>query len=149
MIMEQPSIALLKKHLEHQLEWLMVLEEYKKHVDDPYVKSTLSFLIEDTQEAIAKISSRLRQLGTPTGQMQEDIEYKRLYQARSRRYLADKIRFIWQGLKYQLQWYQAEVKGLREDADSQALFVALAEQNRMRLERWEKLMVEMKVSFSE
>lgn len=127
----------------------MVLEEYKKHVDDPYVKSTLSFLIEDTQEAIARVSSRLRQLGAPTGQMQESVEHKRLYQARSRRYLEEKIKFIWQGLKHQLQWYHAEMKGLRNDADSQALFVALAEQNRMRLERWEKLMVEMKVSFSE
>jgi hypothetical protein len=143
--MEQPSLLILKKHLQHQLEWLEILEEYKRKIDDPYVKSTLSFVIEDTQEAIARVSSRLRQLGLSTGEMKEEVEYKRLYQARSRRYLEDQLKFIWQGLKHQLQWYNSEVKGLQADSDSQALFVSLAEQNRVRLERWERLMSEMKV----
>jgi hypothetical protein len=144
--MEQDSSTVLKKHLEYQLEWLTVLEEYKQKIDDPHVKPVLSFMIEDTQEAIARVSSRLRQLGMSTGHAQEEVEYKRLYQARARHYLADRIKFIWQGLKHQLQWYQTEIKGLRDDADSQALFVALAEQTRVRLERWERLMSEMKVS---
>ena len=144
-MMEQSSLAILKKHLQHQLEWLQILEEYKRKIDDPYVRSTLPFVIDDTQEAIARVSSRLRQLGFSTGEMKEEIEYKRLYQARSRRYLPDQLKFIWQGLKHQLQWYNSEVKNLQGDPDSQALFVSLAEQNRVRLERWERLMSEMKV----
>jgi hypothetical protein len=143
--MEQPSLLILKKHLQHQLEWLEIAEEYKRKIDDPYVKSALTFVIEDTQEAIARVSSRLRQLGLSTGEMKEEVEYKRLYQARSRRYLADQLKFIWQGLKHQLQWYTNEVKSLQGDSDSQALFVSLTEQNRVRLERWERLLSEMKV----
>src|SRR5262245_58896970 len=146
---EQPSILILKKHLEHQLDWLAALQEYKQNIDDPYVKSALAFAIEDTQEAIARVSSRLRQLGVSTGQIKEELLYQRLYQARTRRYLEDQIKFIWNGLKYQVQWYNTETKNLRADADSQALLVGLAEQNRMRLERWENLMSEMKVPLKE
>jgi hypothetical protein len=50
------------------------------------------------------------------------------------------------GLEFQLKWYEANFKDLADDADTQAIFVALAEQTRVRLERWENLMREMKVS---
>jgi hypothetical protein len=49
------------------------------------------------------------------------------------------------GLKHQLEWYGDRLKDLKDDADSQAIFVALAEQTRVRLERWETLMKELKV----
>ena len=44
-----------------------------------------------------------------------------------------------------MEWYGTRLKDLKDDADSQAILVALAEQARVRLERWETLMKEMKV----
>jgi hypothetical protein len=144
--MDNSSIPILKQHLKTQLERLVMLREYHQNVDDPYVKSSLSFVIEDTQEAIARVSSRLRQLGTiSTNQMSAETTEKLLRQSRSRRALVDKLIFVWHGLKHQLDWYDTQIKNLINDADSQAIFVALAEQARVRLERWENLMDEMKV----
>ena len=145
--MSNASINILKQHLKTQLERLVMLREYQRNIKDPYVTSALSFVIEDTQEAIARVSSRLRQLGAvTTGQISEETTEKLLRQSRSRRALEDKIIFVWRGLRHQLEWYDAQIKHLMDDADTQAIFVALAEQARVRLERWENLMDEMKVS---
>lgn len=144
--MDNPSIPILKQHLKTQLERLVMLREYYQNVDDPYVKSSLSFVIEDTQEAIARVSSRLRHLGTISStQISAEATEKLLRQSRSRRTLVDRLIFVWRGLKHQLDWYETQIKKLIDDADSQAIFVALAEQARVRLERWENLMDEMKV----
>ena len=144
--MSNPSIQLLTEHLLSHLDRLAMLREYQKRIDDPYVKSALSFTVEDTQEAIARVSSRLRQLGavSPT-KIAGDAGEKLLRQSRSRKYLGDQIKFVHKGLVYQVHWYNTHVKDLINDPDSQAILVALAEQARLRLERWENLMDEMKV----
>jgi hypothetical protein len=148
--MSNKSINILKQHLTTQLERLVMLREYHHNIEDPYVTSALSFVIEDTQEAIARVSSRLRQLGAvTTSQIPEEATEKLLRQSRSRRALADKIIFVWRGLRHQLEWYDTKIKILIDDADTQAIFVALTEQARVRLERWENLMDEMKVSSDE
>ena len=145
--MSDKSTSLLSQCLKAHLERLIMLREYRKNIDDPYVTSALSFTIEDTQEAIARVSSRLRQLGQVTPiKVSEEATEKLLKQSRSRRALGDKIRFVYNGLTHQQEWYSTHVKELVKDADSQAILVALAEQNRLRLERWENLMDEMKVS---
>ena len=145
--MSDKSRNILKQHLTTQLERLVMLREYHRNIEDPYVTSALSFVIEDTQEAIARVSSRLRQLGAvTTGQISEETTEKLLRQSRSRRALADKLIFVWRGLRHQLEWYDTQIKNLVDDPDTQAIFVALAEQARVRLERWENLMDEMKVS---
>ncbi len=145
--MSNKSTSLLSQCLKAHLERLVVLREYRKNIDDPYVTSALSFTIEDTQEAIARVSSRLRQLGEITPmRVSEETTEKLHKQSRSRRNLADKIRFIYNGLVHQQEWYGTHLKELVKDPDSQAILVALAEQNRLRLERWENLMDEMKVS---
>ena len=144
---QQTSITILTQHLRAQLERLVMLREYHRNINDPYVKSALSFVIEDTQEAIALVSSRLRRLGAvSSSQISDETTEKLLWQSRSRRALADKIIFVWRGLKHQTEWYDSEIKNLIDDPDSQAIMVALAEQARVRLERWENLMAEMKVS---
>jgi hypothetical protein len=146
-VSDQPSISLLTQHLKAQLAHLAVLREYQQSDEKPYFKSALSFAIEDAQEAIARIASRLRQLGHPLlDQSLDEAGNKLLRQARSRRSAEDKLRFVHHGLKYQLEWYGLHLKDLKDDADSQAIFVALAEQTRVRLERWEILMKELKVS---
>ncbi|GAB4433422.1 MAG: hypothetical protein Kow0031_15000 [Anaerolineae bacterium] len=81
---------------------------------------------------------------SPT-QLADDAGEKLLRQSRSRQYLADQIHFVRNGLAHQVAWYNAHVKDLRHDHDSQAILVALAEQARLRLERWDNLMDEMKV----
>jgi hypothetical protein len=145
--MNDPSIAILTDIIKAQFERLAMLQEYHRFIDDPYVKSSLAFVIEDTHEAIAKLASRLRQIGgASTSKLSEEVTEKLLRQAMARRALADKIRFVHNGLKYQLNWYETQIKALRQDPDTQATLVALAEQNRVRLERWENLMAEMKVS---
>jgi DNA-binding ferritin-like protein len=145
--MTDTSISLLSQHLVAHLERLVMLREYHRNIDDPYVKSALSFTIDDTQEAIARVSSRLRQLGgiTPM-RVSEAATEKLLRQSRSRRALADKIKFVYRGLVYQQDWYNTHIKDLVDDPDSQATLVALAEQARVRLERWLNLMDELKVS---
>ncbi len=145
--MSSNSVSLLSQNLIAHLERLVVLREYHKNIKDPYVKSALSFTIEDTQEAIARVASRLRQLDdiSPIIISKEATE-KLLRQSRSRRSLSDRIVFVYRGLAHQLDWYNSNIKNLLKDPDSQAIFVALAEQLRMRLERWENLMDEMKVS---
>lgn len=145
--MNTTSETILTDYLKAQLERLIMLREYHRNINDPYVKPALSFVIDDTQEAIARVSSRLRQLGAvATSQISEETTQKLLRQSRSRRALADKIIFVWHGLKHQTDWYTAQTRQLIDDPDSQAILVALAEQARMRLERWETLMKEMKVS---
>ena len=145
--MPDASIDILTQHLKAQLAHLVVLREYHQGDVKPYFKSALSFAIEDAQEAIARVSSRLRQLGQPLrDQNLDEAGDKLLRQARSRRDVEDKLKFVRHGLKHQLEWYGGRLKDLKDDADSQAIFVALAEQTRVRLERWETLMNELKVS---
>lgn len=145
--MNETPIVILTDLIKAQLERLVMLQEYQRTIDDPYVRSTLAFAIEDSHEAIARAASRLRQIGGPaTSRLSEEVTEKLLRQSRARRGLADKLRFVHNGLKYQLNWYETQLKTLRNDTDSQAILVALAEQNRVRLERWTNLMAEMKVS---
>ena len=139
---------ILTQCVKAQLARLAFLKEYQGWVQDAYVKSALAFAIEDTQEAIARVSSRLRQLDDPIAdQAPDEAGEKLVRQARTRRSTEDKIKFVWQGLKHQLEWYSARIKEMKEDPDSQAIFVALAEQTRVRLERWETMMKELKVPF--
>jgi hypothetical protein len=140
------SISILTQHLQVQLAHLAVLREYHQGDEKPYFKSALSFAIEDAQEAIARVASRLRQLGHPyLNQSLDEAGDRLLRQSRSRRSAEDKLKFVHHGLKHQLEWYGTHLKDLKDDADSQAIFVALAEQTRVRLERWETLMLELKV----
>ena len=145
--MSNKSIPVLSQALKAHLERLVVLREYHSNINDPYVKSAIYLIIEDTQEAIARIASRLRQLDAiATSQISEETTEKLLHQSRSYHTLADKVIFIWRGLKHQVEWYHQNIKNLLSDTDTQAILVALAEQARLRLERWEILMDEMKVS---
>jgi hypothetical protein len=144
--MSVDSIDVLTEHLKAHLGRLVMLREYHQNVDDPYVKSALNFAIEDTQEAIAHVSSRLRQVGSvsPT-QISNETSEKLLHQSRSRKTLKDKIKFVHSGLSHQVAWYNSRIPELKHDSDTQAVLVALGEQAKLRLERWESLMVEMKV----
>jgi hypothetical protein len=144
--MSHSSIAILTQHNQVQLARLAYLEEYSQQIDDAQVKLVLAQVIEDIYEAIARVASRLRQLDQPTAQALDEVDQKLVRQARTRRGLADQLRFVRQGLKFQLDWYEARLKDLSGDADSQAIFVALAQQTRVRLGRWDKLMVDLKVS---
>jgi hypothetical protein len=145
--MSNTSVHNLSQLLGILRERLVVFREFQANTDDPYYRAALKFVIEDTQEAIARTASRLRQLGERTAdrtsatppqidlsaaRMQEDLAYALIY--------------VWRALKAQLDWYNTTAKTLLDDADTQAILVALAEQNRVRLERWENLMDEMKVS---
>lgn len=148
--MSNSSISILTQHVKAQLANLAVLREYQRNNNDPYVRSALALTIEDTQEAIARVSSRLRQLGQPIlDQTLDEAGEKLLRQFRSRRSMEDKLKFVRQGLKHQLEWSHARLKDLKGDADSQATLVALAEQNRVRLERWETMMKDLKVELDE
>ncbi len=145
--MSHSSVAILTQNIKAHLAHLVVLREYQQHNDNPYFKSTLTLTIEDAQEAIARVASRLRQLGYPLlDQTLDEAGEKLLRQARGRRGVEDRLKFVWHWLKHQLEWYTTHVKELKNDADSQAIFVALAEQTRVRLERWENLMRDLKVS---
>lgn len=144
------SATALNAHLKELGEQLVVLRQFQQTTDKPYIKSALSFVIEDTQEAIAKTASRLRQLGQkPASQMPADAVAAKLVRTHNQQTLGDKLQSVWQALKHRLDWYTAQVKNLKDDADTQAILVALAEQVRVRLERWENLMDEMKVSPNE
>jgi len=143
--MSHASVLILTQHNQVQLARLKYLQEYSRNIDDNQVKLALAQAIEDTQEAIARVASRLRQLDQPSGQILNEQDEKLVRQARTRRGVADKLRFVKQGLKFQLEWYEARLKDLADDADAQAIFAALAEQTRVRLERWDNLMKDMKV----
>ena len=141
------STALLNDHLQHLGEQLVVVRLYRETTDKPYVKTALTFVEDDTQEAIAKTASRLRQLGQqPTGHLFNKALMAQVKRSHRDRILVEKLQFVWRSLKQQLDWYLTHAKTFRDDADSQAMLVALAEQTRVRLERWENLMDEMKVS---
>ncbi len=145
--MTNSAVPILLQHLANHLARLAVLREYRDRIDQPNVKLAISFVVEDTQESIARVSSRLRQLGyLPEQKTLDETIDELLHQSRSCRYLEDKLIFLWRGLKYQQEWYARQLKSLKNDADSQAILVALAEQNRVRLERWENLLQDMKVT---
>lgn len=144
--MSDTSIAVLTQHLRTHLERLAFLQEYHQNVENSQVKLALSLVIEDTQEAIARVSSRLRQLGQAPGQTLAAADEKLLRQSRARRRIDDKLKFVRHGLKHQLDWYETHLKDLAHDPDSQAILVGLAEQTKMRLDRWETLMKDLKVS---
>lgn len=145
--MSHSSVAMLTQNIKAHLAHLAVLREYQQKNDNPYFKSALTLTIEDAQEAIARVASRLRQLGYPlVDQTLDEAGDKLLRQARGRRGVEDRLKFVRHWLKHQLEWYTTQVKELKDDADSQAIFVALAEQTRVRLERWENLMQDLKVS---
>jgi len=145
--MSNASVTNLSQLLAILRARLVVFREFQANTDDSYYRTALNFVIEDTQEAIARTASRLRQLGertadrTSTKTLQIDLS-----DAREQEDLAYALMYVWRALKEQLTWYNTTVKTLLDDADTQAILVALAEQNRVRLERWENLMAEMKVS---
>ena len=142
--MSDRSVSILVQHNQVQLGRLAYLKEYSQNIDDNHVRLVLAQAIEDTQEAIARVSSRLRQLGRAPGRVLDDEDEKLLRQSRARRGVADKLQFVRQGLKFQLEWYEARVRDPADDADTQAIFVALAEQTRVRLASWDNLMRDMK-----
>ncbi|MEW5958312.1 MAG: hypothetical protein AB1801_11340 [Chloroflexota bacterium] len=142
----QASILLLTQHNQVQLARLAYLTEYSRQIQDTAVKLALAQAIEDTQEAIARVASRLRQLGEAPGRALDEAHEKLVRQARSRRGLAEQLKFVHQGIRFQLEWYEARAKEVSGDADTQAILVALAEQTRLRLSRWADLLTEMKVS---
>jgi len=140
--MEQSSASILIKHNKAQLERLAYLQEYRQNIDDRYVTPTLSLLIEDTQEALARVSSRLRQLGQAPGQLLEQTDTKLLNQSRARRHLGDQLKFVRQGLSFQLDWYKNQIKHLQDDLETQAVLVALAQQTEFRLNQWDDTLAE-------
>lgn len=145
--MADSTVILLAQNLKNQLAQLAVLREYHKSNESPYFKSALALAKEDVQEGIARVASRLRQLGhAPSDQTLDEAGEKLLRQSYNQRGLEAQMKFVWHGLKHQLEWYGAHTKDMKYDADSQAIFVALAEQTRVRLERWETLMRDLKVS---
>jgi hypothetical protein len=79
-------------------------------------------------------------------QQLDEAGEKLLWQAQHQKGLEAQIKFVWHGLKHQFDWYTTHVKDMKHDSDSQAIFVALAEQTRVRLERWETMMRDLKVS---
>ena len=141
--MSDRSVSILAQHNQVQLVRLAYLKEYSQNIDDNHIRLVLAQAIEDTQEAIARASSRLRQLGQAPGRVLDDEDEKLLRQSRARRGIADKLQFVRQGLKFQLEWYEARVRDLADDPDTQAIFVALAEQTRVRLASWDNLMKDM------
>lgn len=144
--MDHSSAVKLTQNVKAHLVHLAVLREYQHQNDNPYFKSALTLAIEDAQEAIARVASRLRQLGYPLlDQTPDETGEKLLRQARSQRSVEEKLKFVRHWLKHQLEWYSVHVKELKNDADTQATLVALAEQTRVRLERWENLMKDLKV----
>jgi penicillin V acylase-like amidase (Ntn superfamily) len=144
--MNHSSAGLLTQNIKSYLAHLAVLREFQQGNENPYFKSALIPAIEDAQEAIARVASRLRQLGFPLlDQTPDEAGQKLLRQARNQRSVEEKLKFVRHWLRHQLEWYSLHVKELKNDADSQATLVALAEQTRVRLERWENLMKELKV----
>lgn len=145
--MSDSTIILLTQNLKNQLAQLAVLREYHKNNESPYFKSALAMAKEDAQEGIARVASRLRQLGHALpDQALDEAGEKLLRQAYNQRGLEAQLNFVRHGLKHQLEWYGLHTKEMKHDADSQAIFVALVEQTRVRLERWEALMRDLKVS---
>ncbi len=144
--MSDKSVSILAQHNQVQLVRLAYLKEYSQNIDDNHVRLVLAQAMEDTQEAIARVSSRLRQLGEAPGRVLEEADEKLLRQSRARRGVADRLQFVRQGLKFQLEWYEARIRDLADDPDTQAILVALAEQTRVRLASWDNLMTDMKAS---
>jgi hypothetical protein len=142
--MSNRSVSILAQHNQVQLGRLAYLKEYSQNIDDNHIRLVLAQAIEDTQEAIARVSSRLRQLGQAPARVLDEADEKLLRQSRARRGVADKLQFVRQGLKFQLEWYEGRVRDLADDPDTQAIFVALAEQTRVRLASWDNLMRDMK-----
>jgi len=141
----EASIPLLTDHNKVQLARLAYLAEYSQNVSNTEVKQALAQVMEDIQEAVARVASRLRRLGESPGRVLDEPDEKLLRQSRARRGVVDKLKFVRQGLKFQLEWYEARVKEVTADDDTQAILVALAEQTRVRLERWDQLMRDLKV----
>lgn len=145
--MADKSLRILIEHLSTQRQNMEIYQEYHNVTPRPYIKSILKLLIEDTYEAIARTASRMRQLdGSPGRHGLDDSTRSKIRRAHRQRNEEEKLKFVWQGLNTQLQWYGDQIDVLVDDADTQALLVALAEQTRVHLNRWEKLMEEMKVS---
>ena len=144
--MSTSSVNTLTHLLDIQRERLAVYREFQASTNDPYFKSALSFVIEDTLEAIARAASRLRQLGERTADLSSGtVPDLNVSLGQAQEELAHKLLFVWHALMDQLDWYNVKIKTLLDDADTQAILVALAEQNRVRLERWDNLLDEMKV----
>lgn len=141
----EASIPLLNQHNKVQLARLAYLAEYSQNVSNAQVKQALAQVMDDIQEAVARVASRLRQLGAAPGRVLDEPDEKLLRQSRARRSVADKLKFVRQGLKFQLEWYEARAREVTADDDTQAILVALAEQSRVRLEQWDRLMRDLKV----
>lgn len=139
------SISLLNQHNKVQLARLAYLAEYGQNVRNAQVKQALALVMEDIQEAVARVASRLRQLGEAPARVLDEPDEKLLRQSRARRSVVDKLKFVRQGLQFQLEWYETRFKDVMADDDTQAILVALAEQTRVRLERWDQLMRDLKV----
>jgi hypothetical protein len=109
-------VAQLARNLDYKLTYLDIYEEYLEQVGEKEVIEFIQALMDAEQESIARLSSRLRQLGHPVRQ-QASVE-KLKAQAWTRRDTPGKLQFVQTGLERSAAWYAEQLLNPEMVADS-------------------------------
>jgi hypothetical protein len=99
--------ARLARNLEYKITYLEIYQEYLKQVSDPDVIEFLQQLMDDQQNSIAGLSSRLRRLGHPVNQAASLEKLKA--QAFTRRDTLGRLQFVQTGLERSAAWYAEQL----------------------------------------
>lgn len=103
--------------------YLLIYEAYRKATPKADLAQLLDVLIEDTQDAIASLSSQLRYLGVSP--LQSGINEGLLAKGVRRRGTLSKMNFLLVGTSHNLEWY-AEQAHDEDPSQVQALWQELA-----------------------
>jgi hypothetical protein len=139
-------VAYLARNLDYKLTYLEIYQEYLEQVGEKEVIEFIQALMDAEQESIARLSSRLRQLGHPVRQ-QASLE-KLKAQAFTRRDTPGKLQFVQAGLERSAAWYAEQLlnREMVADWDTRQLLIELGRTEAAYLWHANALLAEMAVA---
>ena len=125
--------------------YLMIYQDYLRQRPKKDVSQLLEGLIEDTQDAIAMLSSQLRRTGHSP--LAAGVNESLLQQARRRRGTLSKLNFIVVGSRNTVSWYEGCQKA-DDPPDAEALWQELIAREADNLQRIKDLLGAIEVTSS-
>jgi hypothetical protein len=139
-------VSHLARNLDYKLTYLEIYQEYLEQVGEKEVIEFIQALMDAEQESIARLSSRLRQLGHPVRQ-QASLE-KLKAQAFTRRDTPGKLQFVQTGLERSAAWYAEQLlhPEMVADSDTRQLLIGLGRTEAAYLWHANALLAEMAIA---
>jgi hypothetical protein len=146
--MDEPSLEDLGALLQAYLNCLELCRAFRKQTDDPDVRAALGTLIDDLQEPLASLASRLRRRGVASGAYELDRQGKTtLRELLGTRSLPEQLLTVRGSLANLVAWYSEHLPADQKDPSIRDWLASLSTQTRGLLESWDRHIKEMKATY--